>query len=197
MRRLDPVGTLSSGAAKSSVKDERMRLQSVAEGNREDYRYFVDEHQAYVVNMIWRQTGDRSASEDLAQEAFLRAYKALPRFRFECSFKTWITRISLNLTSSYLSSPLHRDRLKILPMEGAGEQSMPCLSEQHDQKENMKQFRAALHALPSHYQGVVALVSLEGKSYEEASLILEIPIGTVRSRLNKARALLKEALETT
>jgi RNA polymerase sigma-70 factor (ECF subfamily) len=195
MRRLDPVGTLTSSALTAPAKDERARLQSIVDGNRESYRFFVDAYQAYVVNMIWHQTGDRSISEDLAQEVFLRAYRALPRFRFECSFKTWITRISLNLTSSYLTSPLYRDRLKVLPLEGASEQPATSLTEEHEQRDKMRRFRIALHALPAHYQGVVALISLEGKSYEEAAAILEVPLGTVRSRLNKARSLLKEAME--
>lgn len=142
--------------------------------------------------MILRQVGIKSIAEEIAQEVFVRAYFNINKFRFASRFSTWLTRIALNQTSSYFSSKKYRN-------QNATESFDPSRHDLSDQEHSnekeeqekaaslIKNFHLVLATIKPKLRDVLVLCALEEKSYQEAAEILEIPIGTVRSRLNKAR----------
>lgn len=170
--------------------DEMAMIARIVRGERELFRELVSKYKNVVFSIIMRQVGNHSIAEELAQEAFIKAFRALPAFRGEASFKTWITRIAVNTSNSYFESkqykqmrqtetldPIHHDQ----PVEHAADESL-----------EISLFRRALTSLTPKLRDALILVGLEGKRYEEAANVLGIPVGTVRSRLNKARLAMRD-----
>ena len=155
----------------------------------------IERHQNLVFGMIMRQVGDRVLAEELAHECFVRAYKHLAKVRAEANFSTWLTRIALNVTSSYFTSRRYREALRSesfdVRLHDRGQDSDPSPAAET----MLNSFRQALANLKPKFREVLTLCALEGKSYEDAAQVLAIPVGTVRSRLNKARLLLKAELQ--
>ena len=181
------------------IEEERSVVARVVAGHTEEFVVLVKRYQEMVYALMCRQVGDRSIAEDLTQETFLRAYTSLCSFRGESSFGSWITRIALNQSHDYFDSKRHRQaRL-----------SEPFAHERHDShdpgalpsdilefKISVAQLRQALASLKPALREVLVLCGLEGRSYEYVAETLGIPVGTVRSRLNKARLLIKDSLLT-
>ena len=180
---------------KENIGTDTEIIKQVLSGNRDEFRHLVLKYQNSIFSLVCRQVGDRSIAEELAQEIFVRAYTNLSKFRFEAAFATWLTRIALNHTNSYLSSKRHRQRLKSESFDqGNHDRGSEVSMEQRDTENKIGEFRKALARLTPKLRDTITLCGLEGKSYEDAAQVLGIPIGTVRSRLNKARLILKVAL---
>ena len=184
------LGPIEQTLASASERDTIIRVRN---GDRDDFAILVRNHETRVFTMILRQVGDREVARELAQETFLRAYRGLPQFRFDSSFSTWIIRIALNLTNSYFSSRRFKESQRTLSLEE--EQSSSSLTEDQNsalQSTNIAQLHSIIGSLKPKFREVLVLCGIEEKSYEEAAAILGIPIGTVRSRLNKARNMVRE-----
>lgn len=169
-------------------------IRRILQGQRDEFSVLVSRHQDMIFAMIMRQVGEMAAAKDLTQDSFVKAYHNLGRFRFEAKFSTWLTRIALNITNSYFSSRRYRTR----KLEQEFKQEVHEMSTENNEDEADKEvliasLREALGDLKPHFRDVMVLCGVEGRSYDEAAAILEIPVGTVRSRLNKARLLLKQA----
>ena len=172
-------------------------IKRITAGDKEEFRVVVDEYKDLIFSMIMRQTGDRAVAEELTQETFVKAYVNLKSFRAESKLSTWLTRIALNHTNTYFGSRRFKERQR-------GESFIPDTHDREDRsdeqdellrkEEELSKFRAALGTLKPKFREVLVLCSLEGKSYEEVAEIVGVPIGTIRSRLNKARLLLKHAV---
>ena len=171
--------------------DDHQIVREVISGEVDRFRILVLRHQSLIFSLMLRQTGDRELAEELAQDAFLKAYRHLKLFRFESKFSTWLTRIALNSMNSYFSSRAYKERSKTESFSAEVHDRSDSASA--DSKSDVEQFRALIGTLSPKLRDVLVLCCLEGKSYEEAATVLCIPIGTVRSRLNKARLILKEA----
>lgn len=177
-------------------QDDAVLVNRVVSGDEEAFRRLVERHEDTVFALIMRQVGERGAAEDICQDTFVRAYRSIGKFKFKSQFSTWLVRIAINQTSSYFTSRRYKEsrRTDRLIRET---HDMPGEQQQSGQEgtELVERLRAALATLGPKFREVIVLCGLEGKSYEEAAAVLDIPTGTVRSRLNKARLLLKEALE--
>lgn len=158
-------------------------------GAKNEFRHLVAANQSYVFTLVLRQVGDREIARELTQEIFLRAYRGLGKFRFESRFATWITRIALNQSHSYFRSRRCKERRVEDTFEQAehGAISLDTAEERLATAQEVQRLQQALRDLPEQQREVLVLCALEQKSYEEASEILSIPVGTVRSRLNRAR----------
>ncbi len=157
----------------------------------------VQEYRDIIFSMIMRQVGDRTTSEELTQETFVKAYVNLKRFRGESKLGTWMTRIALNETNNYFASRRFKEARRSESFSAETHDQVKDGDEQQEMLEKERwlvRFRAALATLRPLFREVLVLCSLEGRSYEEAAQVLDIPVGTVRSRLNKARLLMREAL---
>ncbi len=175
---------------------EREIIESVVAGNRDNFRLLVELHQDKVYAMVRRQVGDAALSSELTQEALVKAYVNLPSFRFQSAFSTWLIRIALNVTHTYFRSRRFKERQKTMPLENAEQRGqMPQgATEPEITERDLSKLRGAIAQLKPIYREVVVLCCLESKTYEEAAAILQIPRGTVCSRMNKAFQMLKNSL---
>ena len=172
--------------------DERSIIERVLSGERDEFAHLVRAHQARIYALIVRQVGMAQVAKDLMQDTLLKAYLNLEKFRFECAFSTWLVRIALNVTSSYFKSRLfheHRQNVELLKTEhlanvhGSGDEKFAS----HD----IERLRTCIGLLDPKYREVLVLCSFEGRTYEEAGDILDVPAGTVSSRMNVARNMLR------
>ncbi|MGD8402795.1 MAG: sigma-70 family RNA polymerase sigma factor [Anaerolineales bacterium] len=176
-----------------SQANERELVSRAQEGDRNAYSELVRAHSQGVLNVIYRMCGNMQVAEDAAQETFIQAWLRMPSYRPQSSLKNWLYRIAVNTAIDML-----RKEKRILPGEiedlnlrdsEPGPETMTAKSEQ------MELVQEAVMALPDASRAVLVLREFEGLSYKEISESLEIPVGTVMSRLNYARKLLKEKLE--
>ena len=172
----------------------RRLIESVLAGDREKFRELVEPLKDELFGLIVRQVGDATVAEDLTQETFLRAYRSLGKFQFQASFKTWVTRIALNVVNTYFTSRAFRDRARSVPFEMKQHEAAANEYDPAADK-NTELLRAAIASLGQKHRDVVTLCVLEERSYQEVSEILGIPIGTVGSRIHAALALLHSILE--
>lgn len=183
---------VKSGADEAPDK-EIVRL--VQGGEREAFAELVLRHQDMVFSMILRQTGDASLSEELAQEVFIQAYANIKKFRGDAKFSTWLVRIALNHTYSYYRTKSYKQRVQ---QESLDELTLEIrdtsASDELALRASLQVYRFAIASLSEQLRDTVVLCCLEGYSYEEAAGILEVPVGTVRSRLNTARRKLRKTL---
>lgn len=175
----------------SDFADERQIIMRVLKGDKDEFRHLVRAHQDRIYTVIRRQVTSEVIAKELAQEVFIKAYRFLPKFKFESTFSTWIIRIALNTTASYFKSKRYYQAQKTEAIENHLNLSEQDCSEE---REKIKQLQQAMSSLKANSRDVLVLCGLESKSYEEAANILQIPVGTVKSRLNTARLELKQIL---
>ena len=174
--------------------DERVIIRRVLQGAKEEFRHLVQAYQEQVYHMILRQVGDAAIARDLTQEAFVKAYVGLSTFQFGSAFSTWLVRIALNVTNNYFSSRGFKERMHSVSMDSLSEDSRQGMEARDGVDElSIRQLQRALGTLPPKHREVLVLCALEQKSYADAAVALGIPVGTVRSRLNKARHLVRKA----
>lgn len=162
-------------------------------GDRNAFNELVILHARGVMNVIFRMCGDEQVAEDAAQETFIRAWSHLGSFRPEASLKSWLYRIALNAATDML-----RREKRILPGDVDDFQLTdpePGPEGVYLQEERATLVQRAVSSLPDASRAVLVLKAYEGLSYHEIANALDIPLGTVMSRLNYARRLLKEKLQ--
>lgn len=163
------------------------------DGDRNAFNELVRIHAQGVMNVIYRMCGDAQIAEDAAQETFIRAWSHLGSFRVDSSLRNWLYRIALNTATDMLRKEKHILPNDVEELSLADPRLGPegtCL-----QEERTALVRAAIQSLPEASRAVLVLKEYEGLSYREIADALDIPIGTVMSRLNYARKTLKEKLE--
>ena len=166
---------------------------SAQQGDRNAFSELVRLHTRGVFNVVYRMCGDSLIAEDAAQETFLRAWQNLSSYRPQMPLRNWLYRIAFNAGMDML-----RKEKRILPTDI---EDLPLADErpgpesQASQRERAALVQKAVLSLPDASRAVLVLKEYEGMSYHEIADALDIPIGTVMSRLNYARKLLKEKLE--
>lgn len=170
-------------------------MRQARTGDTEAFAALVVAHQRFVYNLALRTLGDVHEAEDVTQEVFVRAWLALPRFRGQAQFRTWLYRIVVNLCYSRL--PGLRHELKLLGQEEAGDVPDEILTNpaRHIEAEEERAFlHQQIEILPENYRLLITLRYQNQLSYEEISEILDLPLGTVKTGIFRARARLREAL---
>lgn len=161
------------------------------------FRQLVADHQQRLYRFIVKHIGWGSDAEDLTQQAFVEAAQGFASFRGASELSTWLYGIAMNLVRNYLSRAPHRrytfEDEEVLA-ETRAEQADP--SEQLAHTQAVRQLQVALDELPAEMRDVLLLVALDEVSYEEAAVMLSIPVGTVRSRVSRARATLRARMGT-
>ncbi|NTV51784.1 MAG: RNA polymerase sigma factor [Candidatus Firestonebacteria bacterium] len=188
---------------------ETLLIQRAQKGDMEAFEDLTRAHGSYVFNLAYYLTGGNHAdADDLAQTTFIRSFKAIKRFEGRSEFRTWLHRITVNLWKNMVRSQVRRKyfqhrSLNEPPQEGMRglEQEImepsPDAAEQVAQNELKKIIQTAITQLPPDEREVTVLRDVEGYAYEEIAKLCKIPLGTVKSRLARARRLLREALEPT
>jgi RNA polymerase sigma-70 factor (ECF subfamily) len=193
--------TLSSRSSGLSASDLDL-LQSSAKGDSAAFRELVDRHSEGLFRLAQWLSGNRADAEDVLQETFTGAFKSMSRFAGRASVKTWLTQILIRQASKMRH---RRGRMKIAaPPDpsggGSGREGEPWIGAQVTTVDRRIDLAAMIQKLPEDHRQVILLREVEGMSYEEISQTLDIPRGTVESRIHRARLSLRKLLsgyETT
>lgn len=187
---------MSDSRSAAETPDEHQLIRDVLGGHRNQFEDLVVRYQGMIFGMIKRQVRDEATARDLSQETFLRAFKGLKGFRFRSTFSTWITRIALNVTHSYFSSRRYKEvqRNVALEPEHIAQAQRPEMVDTGTDPSVIAALQRSIGALKPKFREVIVLCSLEGKTYAETAEILQIPIGTVCSRMNTALSQLRREL---
>ncbi|MBR6292967.1 MAG: sigma-70 family RNA polymerase sigma factor [Lachnospiraceae bacterium] len=159
-----------------------------------DIETLIREYGNDVLRTAYSFVRDREAAKDLFQETFIKANYNLDKFRGDSSIKTWLIRITVNVCKDYLKSAYQKN---VVPMTQVEEDSLR-VEDDHEQIENAdrdEQIRRAVNSLPENYREVVLCVYFREMSVADTSAALGVPEGTVKSRLARAREVLKSKLE--
>lgn len=177
----------SAKQAQSSEADQA-DVERVLAGDAEAFEGIVRRWQGPLVNMAWRYCRDRGRAEELAQEAFIRAWRGLGQWRREGSFSTWLFALAANV----FRSELKRIPAVSLPLDAIAEPSRPA--KQHDEmatQQGIETVRRAVLALPARYREPVILFYFHEMDVSAAARTMRLPEGTMKVRLARARALLR------
>jgi RNA polymerase sigma-70 factor (ECF subfamily) len=162
-------------------------------GDRNAFGELVRLNYTGVVKVVYRLCGDAGLAEDMAQETFLRAWINLPSFHPQSSLRNWLYRIAVNATLDVLrrrpEETLEDEEAQMLADHTAGPETVLI------EKERVAQLQQAMQSLPEAARSVLVLREYGGLTYQEIASVLEVPIGTVMSRLNYARNRLRELLK--
>ena len=179
---------------KSTVHETEL-ITRAQHGDRNAYSELVCVHAQGVINVIYRMCGDAQIAEDAGQETFIQAWLHLSSYRLHTSLRNWLYRIAVNAATDML-----RKVKRILPNALEDLQlsdPKPGPEALYFQEERTALVQKAVLSLPEASRAVLVLRAYEGMSYQEIADALDIPVGTVMSRLNYARKLLKDKLEYT
>ncbi len=178
--------------------DDRATVERIINGNIDDFALLVGKYQLRIINLCLRYTKNYHDAEEVAQESFIRAYKSLPNFRFDSKFYSWLHRIAVNCSLNYINSK-EKTKEKETITENTGlsdtRVSDECPDDHYNLEELSNRMSKIFESLPSDLRGIVTMSDIEGLSYEEISHKINIPIGTVRSRLHRARDLMIKVIK--
>jgi len=160
-------------------------------GDPEAFGELVRAHQAGVFNVCYRMMGERREAEDMAQEAFLRAYERIHTFDMERPFGPWMRRVAANVCLNQLAA--HKPEHAELDEERDADPA-PLPESGREVQEETERVRDALRRLPPHYRAVIELRHYQDLSYDEIAAELKIPLSDVKSHLFRARKILAESL---
>lgn len=181
---------------------DEMLVRQVQRGDKAAFDLLVRKYQHRVAKLVSRFVRDRSEVEDVTQEAFIKAYRAIGGFRGESAFYTWLYRIAVNTAKNYLESLGRRPPSTDMDMETAEfVDSADGLREQATPERQMLTDEIAgtvnrvIEQLPGDLRTAITLREIEGMSYEEIAEVMDCPIGTVRSRIFRAREAIDQELK--
>jgi RNA polymerase sigma-70 factor (ECF subfamily) len=172
--------------------EDHILIQRFLAGEEAAFERLVERYYQRIDRLAQQVVRHPMAAEDITQESFLRAYRALPRFRGEASFYSWLYRITINLSLNYLRRQAHQ----VSTAQESDASALPAAdpSVVLEAQERERLIRSAVDTLPAHYRIAIILRDLEGLSYQEIADILSIPLGTVKSRINFGKRLLRKTL---
>jgi RNA polymerase sigma-70 factor (ECF subfamily) len=190
------MGAVHQGGVRrltASVTDKQL-VARVQAGDSRAFDLLVLKYQHKIMSLISRYVHDADEVQDVAQEAFIKAYRALPKFRGESAFYTWLYRIAINTAKNHLVARSRRPVASDVELEDAQYlESAPSLRDQETPESSLfgDELRDivndALAELPDDLRTAVTLREFDGLSYEEIAAVMECPVGTVRSRIFRAR----------
>ena len=171
------------------IEDQALIAATLA-GRPDAFGELVSRYERAVYNLAVRTLRDRTEAEDATQEAFFKAYRALATFRPGAKFSTWIFTICYRLCCDRIAKRrrLSGDELPDRADPSAGPET---LAERNDDAQRL---RAAIDALPEKYRAVITLYHLQGKQYDEIATVLNLPLGTVKTHLFRAKEQLRKVL---
>ncbi|MCL1144928.1 RNA polymerase sigma factor RpoE [Shewanella sp. 10N.261.52.F9] len=183
------------------ISDQQL-VERVQRGDKNAFNLLVQKYQNKVANLISRYVRNQADVADVSQEAFIKAYRALPNFRGESAFYTWLYRIAVNTAKNHLVAQGRRAPANDVDAEEA---------EYYDGSDALKEFASperlvlseeiqqvvfdTLDTLPEELKMAISLRELDGMSYEEIANVMDCPVGTVRSRIFRAREAIDKKLK--
>jgi len=187
---------------KSAKATDLELVRRVQAGEKAAFDVLVLKYQHKIIKLVMRFLSDHSEAQDVAQDAFIKAYKALPNFRGDSAFYTWLYRIAINSAKNYLVSQGRKTPTYAVDVEDAEHiESATALKEYDTPEGNIltseieQTVYKAIKELPEDLKTAITLRELEGMTYDEIADVMECPIGTVRSRIFRAREAIDKHLK--
>jgi RNA polymerase sigma-70 factor (ECF subfamily) len=178
----------------SNQASDQKLVERVQKGDKGAFDLLVLKYQHKIVNLVMRYVRDPELALDISQEAFIKAYRALPRFRGDSAFYTWMYRIAVNTAKNHLAAQRRRPMDVELDLQDPEQYDLHAKLKETDTPEGItlsnelqEAVERAIAALPEDLRTAIVLRELEGMSYEEIAQTMECPVGTVRSRIFRAR----------
>ena len=169
-------------------------VDRVKKGDKKAFDELVRKYQKKVANLVARYIRDQAEVLDVTQEAFIKAYNALPNFRGESAFYTWLYRVAINTAKNHIAAAARRPPREDVEAEVAEQSEIGFRLKEQDTPENLamldelaRVLKDALEGLPEDLKAAISLREFEGLSYEEIAEVMDCPVGTVRSRIFRAR----------
>ena len=180
-------------------------VRAVQAGDMAAFDHLVLKHKDKLFNMVYWFLGDYQEANDCAQEIFIKVFKAIKKFRFESAFSTWLYRIAINTCKNKLKSSMYRWKKRTVSLENpeSSEQGnrsyeiqndFPSPANELEKKERLMMIQKAIDALPQEQNRVIVLRDIQGMSYQEIVNVTGLNLGTVKSRLARARMALRKNL---
>jgi len=197
-----PERQRAAGAAVSEREVDRQLVARAQRGDKRAFELLVEKYQRKLGRLLARFIRDPAEVEDVTQEAFIKAYRALPAFRGDSAFYTWLYRIGINTAKNYLMA-LGRRAPTSTEVEAEDAEGFEDGEQLRDintpeslllSKEIAQTVNATIEELPEELRTAIQLREIEGMSYEDIARIMDCPIGTVRSRIFRAREAIAERL---
>ena len=186
----------------SSAQADKMLVEKVKKGDKRAFDLLVLKYQQKVANIISRYIHDHSEVLDVSQETFIKAYRALPKFRGDSAFYTWLYRIATNTAKNHLAAKGRRPPMDDVEAVTAEQMDTGLRLKEQATPENIamerevaQTIRQAVDDLPEDLRIAITLREMDGLSYEEIAEAMDCPIGTVRSRIFRARDAIDKKLK--
>ncbi len=191
-----------SDSRSAGIDEDRRLIALCQQGNKRAFDDLMRRHERKVYNYAFRMCGRYDEANDIAADTFVRVYSALPNFRGDSSFITWLFRIATNVYLDDQKKKRNRPTQslqEIIDLEETSvqrqvEDPSPGPEAKAELKERGELLQDAIKQLPDYQRMMIVMYHSEGRSYEEIAETLELPIGTVKSRLNRARLTLRQLL---
>ncbi|XSG86641.1 MAG: RNA polymerase sigma factor RpoE [Methylohalobius sp. ZOD2] len=191
------------GENRSAAEVDQELVQRVQQGDKRAFDLLVLKYQPKIVQLITRYIKDPSESLDVAQETFIKAYRALAKFRGDSAFYTWLYRIAINTAKNHIAARARRPSDSEIELETAEQFETAIRLKDQETPEGVllseevaEGVRQAIEELPEELRTAITLREFEGMSYEEISQTMNCPVGTVRSRIFRAREAIDKKLRT-
>jgi RNA polymerase sigma-70 factor (ECF subfamily) len=195
-------GNGAERARMSEAQVDQLLVERVQKGDKKAFDLLINKYQHRIISLVARYVSDQAEAMDVAQEAFIKAYRAIDRFRGDSAFYTWLYRIAINTAKNWLVARKRRPPLSDIDAADA---------EQYDIESRLKEQGTPEHELmreeikttvydtianlPDDLRTAIMLREMEGMSYEDIAVTMDCPIGTVRSRIFRAREAIDEQLK--
>jgi RNA polymerase sigma-70 factor (ECF subfamily) len=178
----------------SNKTDDQRLVERVQRGDKQAFDVLVTKYQHKIVKLVMRYVRDPSEAMDVSQEAFIKAYRALPKFRGDSAFYTWLYRIAINTAKNHIVSMNRKPIEYDLDSQNADGFDVHPRLRNEDSPEKIAQrdelrdiLSKAIAELPEELRVAIILREIDGLSYEEIAQAMDCPVGTVRSRIFRAR----------
>lgn len=180
---------------------DQLLVERVQQGDKSAFDVLVSRYQHKVIKLVMRYVRDQAEALDVAQEAFLKAYRAMPGFRGDSAFYTWMYRIAINTAKNYLVAARRRPLDYELDLQNPDQYELHGRLKDVNTPEGLllseeirETVNEAIETLPEDLRTAIMLRELEGMSYEEIATSMDCPVGTVRSRIFRAREAIDKRL---
>ncbi len=181
---------------------EKILIEKSKKGCVDSFEKLIDKYQTLAFNIAYKMLGNKEDASDITQEALVKVFKSIKNFKEESSFSTWLYRIVTNtcidmirkkkkIKTFSLDNPIETENGKI-ERQIQGEENLP--EDVFEKKQIQKRVHRAISSLPEKYRIVIILRDIQDFSYDEISEIVGVPLGTVKSRINRGRIILKDLL---
>ena len=176
-------------------------VERIQSGDKQAFNLLVQKYQYRVKHLVSRFVKDSAEQEDIVQESFIKAYRAISRFRGDSAFYTWLYRITVNTSKNHLVASGRRPPAQDIDVDEVGSvRSLSGLIETNSPEEMLRNdelvtvIKNSIESLPDELKEAIQLRELDGLSYEDIAGVMECPIGTVRSRIFRAREAIDQAI---